>query len=144
SAGAPQPIRLFANNGLDTSPGAPQANPNLLGAAALNEHVQVLMNCDGAGFFRPSSLYGASGAQKSALQTFTSIGGKYFTNHLPGQAFIQSGPAPFSGVSSWETNTGNQFPSGVPAQGLVLNASAPQATMRSWLFNVGAMTDYGS
>jgi hypothetical protein len=142
SVAAPQRIRLFQNNGL-AFPGAPAAVPNVFGA--LNEHAQTIFDCDGAAVFSPSPLWSSTtAAQKAALQTYTSVGGKVFMDHLPGQTFLMTGPAPFSGVSTWNPalyqNNGLSFPS----KGKVFAGTAPQTQFLAWLGNVSAMTDYGS
>jgi hypothetical protein len=142
TAGAPQRIRLFRNNGL-TYPGVPAAVPGVFNA--LNEHTQTIFDCDGAGVFSASPLWSStSAAQKAALQTYTSLGGKVFMDHLPGQLFLTTGPAPFSGVSSWNTTLYQSTGFSIPAQGRVLTATGPQTAFRDWLQNVGAMTDYGA
>ena len=142
AAGDPHRFRLFSNNGLDTSPGSPAAIPNLFVPANLNEHSQVFFDCDGATAFGASALWSSTTAgQKSALQTYTSIGGSFFVDHLPGQTLIMNGPAPFSGVTTWNPAL-YQF-TGTPAQALVYSTPGPAKTFYDWLNNVGAMVDYG-
>jgi hypothetical protein len=139
---APQRIRMFRNNGL-TMTGIPAAVPGVFNA--LNEHTQTIFDCDGAGVFSSSPLWtSTTAAQKQALQTYTSNGGKVFMDHLPGQLFLTTGPAPFNSVSTWNTTLYQQTGFDIPAKGKVLTGTGPQATFLSWLQNVGAMTDYGS
>jgi len=143
SATAAHRIRMFRNNGMNTSGGLPAAVPGVFNA--LNEHGQVIFDCDGAGVFSASPLWSnTTAAQKAALQTYTSNGGKVFMDHLPGQLFLTTGPAPFSGVSSWNTALYQQTGFTIPARGKVLTGTGPQNQFLQWLSNVGAMTDYGS
>ncbi|MDB4933821.1 MAG: Tryptophan synthase alpha chain [Labilithrix sp.] len=139
AAGQAHRIHLWkGSNGMSTSPAATSVT-TLLTPAVLAEYSAVIASCDsGSGF--GGFWSGSTAAQRLAIKDYTTAGGRFFTDHYPGEYVIKAGAAPFPSTATW---TATSVPA-VPSQGKVLATAPLNVAFRDWLSNVGASSDYGA